>query len=110
MVEKGEAAAAPRSPLVRKKFWSSDMEAVFGITLVLLVLGTVNVFSSSFVSAELRFDDAYFFLKRHLISMSLGLVLFFIGARADYHIWRKLMPWVLALTVLALVAVFFIGP
>ena len=86
------------------------MEAVFGITLVLLVLGTVNVFSSSFVSAELRFDDAYFFLKRHLISMSLGLVLFFIGARADYHIWRKLMPWVLALTVLALVAVFFIGP
>ena len=110
MVEKGEAAAAPRSPLVRKKFWSSDMEAVFGITLVLLVLGTVNVFSSSFVLAELRFDDAYFFLKRHLISMSLGLVLFFIGARADYHIWRKLMPWVLALTVLALVAVFFIGP
>lgn len=110
MVEKGEAAAAPRSPLVRKKFWSSDMEAVFGITLVLLVLGTVNVFSSSFVSAELRFDDAYFFLKRHLISMSLGLVLFFIGARADYHIWRKLMPWVLALTVLALVAVFFVGP
>lgn len=110
MVEKGEAAAAPRSPLVRKKFWSSDMEAVFGITLVLLVLGTVNVFSSSFVSAELRFDDAYFFLKRHLISMSLGLVLFLIGARADYHIWRKLMPWVLALTVLALVAVFFIGP
>lgn len=110
MVEKGEAAAAPRSPLVRKKFWSSDMEAVFGITLVLLVLGTVNVFSSSFVSAELRFDDAYFFLKRHLISMLLGLVLFFIGARADYHIWRKLMPWVLALTVLALVAVFFIGP
>lgn len=110
MVEKGEAAAAPRSPLVRKKFWNSDMEAVFGITLVLLVLGTVNVFSSSFVSAELRFDDAYFFLKRHLISMSLGLVLFFIGARADYHIWRKLMPWVLALTVLALVAVFFIGP
>ena len=110
MVEKGEAAAAPRSPLVRKKFWSSDMEAVFGITLVLLVLGTVNVFRSSFVSAELRFDDAYFFLKRHLISMSLGLVLFFIGARADYHIWRKLMPWVLALTVLALVAVFFIGP
>ncbi|MCI7056062.1 FtsW/RodA/SpoVE family cell cycle protein [Selenomonas bovis] len=109
-MEKGEAAAAPRSPLVRKKFWSSDMEAVFGITLVLLVLGTVNVFSSSFVSAELRFDDAYFFLKRHLISMSLGLVLFFIGARADYHIWRKLMPWVLALTVLALVAVFFIGP
>ena len=110
MVEKGEAAAAPRSPLVRKKFWSSAMEAVFGIPLVLLVLGTVNVFSSSFVSAELRFDDAYFFLKRHLISMSLGLVLFFIGARADYHIWRKLMPWVLALTVLALVAVFFIGP
>lgn len=86
------------------------MEAVFGVMLVLLVLGTVNVFSSSFVDAELRFDDAYFFLRRHLISMTVGIVAFFLGARLDYHRWRSWMPWVLTLTFLALAAVFVVGP
>ena len=80
------------------------MEAVFGVMLVLLVLGTVNVFSSSFVDAELRYDDAYFFLRRHLISMTVGIVAFFLGARLDYHRWRSWMPWVLTLTFLALAA------
>lgn len=86
------------------------MEAVFGVMLVLLVLGTVNVFSSSFVDAELRYDDAYFFLRRHLISMTVGIVAFFLGARLDYHRWRSWMPWVLTLTFLALAAVFVVGP
>lgn len=86
------------------------MEAVFGVMLVLLVLGTVNVFSSSFVDAELRYDDAYFFLRRHLISMTVGIVAFFLGARLDYHRWRSWMSWVLTLTFLALAAVFVVGP
>lgn len=86
------------------------MEAVFGVMLVLLVLGTVNVFSSSFVDAELRYDDAYFFLRRHLISMTVGIVAFFLGARLDYHRWRSWMPGVLTLTFLALAAVFVVGP
>ena len=103
-------ARSLRTPLVRKKFWNSDMEAVFGVMLVLLVLGTVNVFSSSFVDAELRYDDAYFFLRRHLISMTVGIVAFFLGARLDYHRWRSWMPWVLTLTFLALAAVFVVGP
>ena len=102
-------ARSLRTPLVRKKFWNSDMEAVFGVMLVLLVLGTVNVFSSSFVDAELRYDDAYFFLRRHLISMTVGIVAFFLGARLDYHRWRSWMPWVLTLTFLALAAVFVVG-
>ena len=110
MSDREGGARSLRTPLVRKKFWNSDMEAVFGVMLVLLVLGTVNVFSSSFVDAELRFDDAYFFLRRHLISMTVGIVAFFLGARLDYHRWRSWMPWVLALTFLALAAVFVVGP
>ena len=110
MSDREGGAQSLRTPLVRKKFWNSDMEAVFGVMLVLLVLGTVNVFSSSFVDAELRYDDAYFFLRRHLISMTVGIVAFFLGARLDYHRWRSWMPWVLTLTFLALAAVFVVGP
>ncbi|MBQ9496702.1 MAG: cell division protein FtsW, partial [Selenomonadaceae bacterium] len=51
----------------RKKFWTNDMEAIIAITLVLVILGTINVFSSSFIFAEAEFDTPYFFLKRHAL-------------------------------------------
>ena len=46
-----EDAEARSSRPVRKKFWQNDMEAVLGIMAVLIILGMVNVLSSSFVSA-----------------------------------------------------------
>ncbi len=105
------ADAAERSSRpVRKKFWQNDMEAVLGIMAVLIILGMVNVLSSSFVIAETRFDDPYFFLKRHVISLVIGIVVCIICARVDYHVWRRYMPGVYLLTGVALVLVFIIGP
>ena len=105
-----EDAEARSSRPVRKKFWQNDMEAVLGIMAVLIILGMVNVLSSSFVIAETRFDDPYFFLKRHIISLIVGIVVCIICARVDYHVWRRYMPGVYLLTAVALVLVFIIGP
>ena len=69
-----------------------------------------EVLSSSFVIAETRFDDPYFFLKRHIISLIVGIVVCIICARVDYHVWRRYMPGVYLLTAVALVLVFIIGP
>ena len=80
-----ETAPERKPPLQRKRFWQNDMEAVLGIMAVLLILGTVNVMSSSFVTAEMRFDDPYFFLKRHLIATVVGAVACLVFARVDYH-------------------------
>ena len=107
-MQAGETAAVPRP--MRKKFWQNDMEAVLGIMAVLIILGTVNVMSSSFIIAETRFDDPYFFLKRHLISLTVGIVVCIICARVDYHFWRNWMPAVFVITGVALVLVFLIGP
>ena len=94
----------------KKKFWNNDTEAIIGIMVVLLILGTINVFSSSFIIAEAEFDSPYFFLKRHIINIIIGFIAFGICFKCDYHKWRKIMPFVLLFTLLALLLVLIIGP
>ncbi len=94
----------------RKRFWTSDMEAIIAITLVLLILGTINVFSASFVFAEAEFDTPYFFLKRHVINVVVGLIAFIICFRVDYHIWRRGIVMILGFTIFALILVLIVGP
>ncbi len=93
-----------------KRFWNNDMEALIGIMVVLLILGTINVFSSSFIIAEAEFDTPYFFLKRHIINIIVGFICFIICFRFDYHVWRKYIPFILIATVISLVLVLLIGP
>ena len=94
----------------RKKFWTSDIEAIIAITVVLLILGTINVFSSSFIFAEAEFDTPYFFLKRHVINVFIGLFAFGMCIHFDYHVWRRWIFIILGFTVLALIAVLIVGP
>ncbi len=96
--------------LVRTKFWNSDMEAIVAIMVVLVILGTINVFSSSFILSEADYNTPYFFLKKQLVNVAVGLMAFIVCWRVDYHRWREWMPIVLGLTVLALVLVLVIGP
>ena len=93
-----------------KKLWTSDMEAIIAITVVLLILGTINVFSSSFIFAEAEFDTPYYFLKRHVANIFVGMIAFSVCLRFDYHVWRKWIIAILGFTVIALVLVLFIGP
>ena len=96
---------------MHKKFWNNDTEAVIGIILVLLVLGSINVFSSSFILAEADYGTPYFFLKKHAIFAFVGLGIFaFVAFFVDYHKWRTWMPFVLGFAVLALLAVLAVGP
>ena len=94
----------------RKKFWTNDMEAIIAITVVLLILGTINVFSSSFIFAEAEFDTPYFFLKRHVLNVFIGLIAFGICLHFDYHVWRRWIVPVLGFTIIALIAVLIVGP
>ena len=94
----------------KKRFWTNDMEAIIAITLVLLILGTINVFSASFVFAEAEFDTPYFFLKRHVINVVVGLIAFIVCFRVDYHIWRRGIVAILGFTIFALILVLLIGP
>ena len=94
----------------KKRFWTSDMEAIIAIMVVLLILGTINVFSSSFIFAEAEFDTPYFFLTRHVINIFVGLMAFGVCFYFDYHVWRKWIVGILFVTIAALITVLIVGP
>lgn len=98
---------------IRKKIWNNDAEPIIAIMVVLMVLGTINVFSSSFVLGTTDYENPYHFLRRHVLVMLAGLVLFFAFRRINYRRWRPLhgplMLGVIAATFLSLVGVLVIG-
>lgn len=94
---------------IRKALWNNDAEPVIVIMVILLVLGTINVFSSSFVMAATENDNPYLFLQKHLVMLVIGTAAFIACRKIHYTRWRTLMPWLLFGTLLCLVLVLFIG-
>ena len=88
--------------------YSPDI-VIFLITLALLSIGVVMVFSASSVSARAVYDDTYYFLKRQLAWAGLGLVTMIITMQVDYRIWKKVAWLALIATILLLIAVLIPG-
>ncbi len=80
---------------------------LLGATVALLVIGTLMVYSASFVVAHNEFNDDLYFLTRHLMWVAIGTVGLAVGARVDYRLWRRFslpaMLGVIGLLLLVLV-------
>ncbi len=73
--------------------------------ICLLVLGTVFVYSASMYQDYQVNGDVNYYMKKQLISVTLGLIAMYIGARVNYlSIRRWTMPF-LIITAVALLAV-----
>ena len=81
------------------------------LVLLLCLFGMVMIYSASSYSSEVLHDDAFHFVKKQLFGFLLGVVLFIIASKFDYHKFYKLRFWVLGVSILLLVLVFvpFIG-
>jgi len=83
---------------------------LFVVTLVLVFVGLVMVFSASAVMAKERYHSGYFFLLRQLGWAVAGFIAMLAGMRIDYR--RLKHPAVvfslLGLTTLMLISVFFL--
>ncbi len=82
------------------KLWVSPAEAVFFIAGVLFLIGTLNVFSASFVLGGQLFKDGYFFLTRHLVSFAIGFLVLIVTAVIDYR--RLKGSWLLLAIVVTI--------
>lgn len=87
------------------RFWMSNMEAILYTTLLLFIIGTVNIFSASFVESGQTMNDSYYYLKRHLMMFGIGMTAMIIMSRIDYHRLKRLISLLMLLTVGLLVAV-----
>jgi cell division protein FtsW len=74
---------------------------LLAIVMALLVIGSVEVFSSSAVYALKKHGDSFFFLKRQMAWLGLGLSAMCVGAVSDYR-WLRRWTYPLLLCSLAL--------
>lgn len=83
---------------------------LFTVTLLLIFIGLIMVFSASAVMAKERYGSGYFFLLRQLGWASGGLLLMTIAMKLDYRRYKHpaVVFSLLGVTTLMLIAVFFV--
>src|SRR5580693_6853510 len=83
---------------------------LFTVTMLLVFVGLVMVFSASAVMARERFGSPYAFLLKQLIWAAVGLVAMVVAMRVDYRRYKNpaLVFSLLGLTTLLLISVFFL--
>src|ERR1700686_867005 len=83
---------------------------LFTVTMLLVFLGLVMVFSASAVMARERFGSPYAFLSKQLIWAVAGLVAMVITMRVDYKSYKHpgLVFSFMGITTLLLISVFFL--
>ena len=82
---------------------------LFALMIALLFVGCVFVYSSSFYSAELFYGDKFFFLKKQILGIVVGLICFFFFTFFDYKKLEKLRWVFLIVSIVLLVLVFVPG-
>src|SRR5580704_13902342 len=83
---------------------------LFGVTVVLMFIGLVMVFSASAVMAKERYGSAYTFLIRQSVLAGIGLAAMLVLMRVDYRKLRHpaVVFSLLGVTGVCLLAVFFV--
>jgi cell division protein FtsW len=83
---------------------------LFTVTMLLVFVGLVMVFSASAVMAQERFGSEYAFLSKQLIWAGAGLVAMVVTMRLDYRRYKHpaMVFSLMGLTTLLLISVFFL--
>ncbi len=58
---------------------------LLAVTIILMGIGVVMVYSSSSVLSEVKYQDSSFFLKKHLFMLLLGTTVMILAALTDYN-------------------------
>jgi cell division protein FtsW len=77
--------------------------------LILLILGSLMIFSAGYPHAKLHYSDGFYYIKRHLIFLSLGVIVMLALSRLKIEVIKKISPFFYGFCLLLLVAVLFTG-
>ena len=59
------------------------------LVLFLTVFGLVTLYSTGSYNGEVRFGDAFYYVKKQFFAAALGLLAMYLIGRMDYHIFEK---------------------
>jgi len=78
---------------------------LFFIVLALVSIGTIMIYSASAIIAQERYGDSYFFLKKQLCRVMIGVLLMLFAMNFNYRVLRRIARPLLAVTFLLLILV-----
>ena len=81
----------------------------FVLVLILLVFGSIMVFSASYADALARFDDSFYFARKQLGFVALAMCIMPIVGALPYKLYYKMTKWLYLLTLGLLLLVLVIG-
>jgi cell division protein FtsW len=79
------------------------------ITITLLAVGLIMVYSASAVWAEHKFQDAFFFAKRQMLFAVVGIIAMFFLMNINYWTWRTWAKTILIVCFVLLILVLIPG-
>ena len=77
--------------------------------IILAVVGTVFIYSASSYTANKTYNDAFFFVKKQIIGIVIGIIVMIIIGMQNYHFLKKLCLPVAIISLITLVLVFIPG-
>lgn len=79
------------------------------IVCSLVIIGILMVYSSSHIWAEYKYGDGYFFVKRQLLFIMVGVICMVILTYIPYYIWKQYVQVIFIFCLLLLLAVLIPG-
>ncbi len=95
---------------LQKTFLNADWILIF-VTLALVIFGIIMVYSASYYTAEIYYNNKFYFFTKQIIGAVLGVCAMVVFSKIDYHLYQKYknIIMILCLVLLALVFVPYIG-
>ena len=87
----------------------AERRAVILVTFLLIVYGLVMAYSASSAEAYFEYDSSFYFVKRQLLWVLLGVAAMWAFSRVDYAWWRRAAAPLAGLVLMGLVAVLVPG-
>lgn len=86
-------------------------KVLLAVTAMLTFLGLIMVYSTTMILAKEKYGDSFFFLKKHLLFLAVGFILFAIIAllKSPLYLNQKLINFIVFMAAAALILVFFTG-
>lgn len=84
-----------RESVKRERITKRGIDYSLLVVVVFLIgFGLVMLYSSSYYTASIKFDDAAFFLKKQIVATALSVVALVFFIVIDYRVWKK-YTWIL---------------
>ena len=79
------------------------------LILLLSAVGSIMIFSASYANAAVRYGDSFYYIKRQVLWLALGLLAMLLFSRPSPSFYKTYTPLAFAVTIVLLLAVLLVG-